>query len=192
MSLGRKPTARPLSPTPAPTRPDRPTDAHHVYTHAHTLAHTHLHQRGARESTCRHANTHGPHKQADAPQILTACTATPVSARTETTPRSHMPRPQPPQTTQTDKPEPHTLRPEGLARPSGPPPRDAPRRAVEAHSERGGGLCNTSQPGEEPPGPPPTECPPPARVPCFLCSPAARHPWRIHVNVWQNHYSTVN
>lgn len=61
----------PLSTTPTSTTisPDRPTDAHHVHTHAHALSLTHSHNAELR-STCRQADTHGSHQQADAPKCM--------------------------------------------------------------------------------------------------------------------------
>lgn len=67
MSLRKKPTAMPLSPTLTPTSPDRPTDAHHVHSHAHTLSHTHSH-RAELQNMCKHANTHRSHKGQMHPQ----------------------------------------------------------------------------------------------------------------------------
>lgn len=92
----------------------------------------------------------GPTNRQMHPKHRHACTAAPLTPRTETAPRSHTPRPQ---TTQTDKPEPHTLRQEGLAR----------HPVQHPGTERGGGLCKTAQPERnllEPPprGPAPSLC----------------------------------
>ena len=108
---------------PTPTSPDRPTDAHHVHTHAHTLSLTHSHN-AELWSTCRQADTHGSHRQADVPQIP-ACThsrtATETGLRAPTTSRDLTGTdPQRLQTTQSHSLEPHTLKQEGLLRPSSP------------------------------------------------------------------------
>lgn len=112
-----------------PPLPHRPRQthgqAHHVPTHAHTLSHTHSH-RGELWSTCRHANAHGPHKQADAlqntdmhaqpPKQDPAQRPPPESTHAQTLSLS-----KPPRITAWS----HTSKLEGLSGPFGPTPTNA-------------------------------------------------------------------